>query len=374
MTGVRANLFDMNRADMAAFFVGLGEKPYRAEQILKWLYHHGCTDLDAMTNLSMALRQRLSGLAGMELPEVALHESSRDGTHKWVLRLAGGDCIEMVFIPEPDRGTLCVSSQVGCALDCSFCSTARQGFNRNLTVSEIIGQVWLAHAALDGWDRDNRVITNVVMMGMGEPLTNFDAVTRAMDLMLDDLAFGLSRKRVTLSTAGVVPALDRLAVRSPVSLAVSLHAANDVLRDELVPLNRKYPIAELMAACKRYSEHGPKTHVTFEYVMIDGVNDKPEHARQLVRLLQGMPCKVNLIPFNPFPGTAYRRSPPHVIDAFRDRLMKAGIITITRRTRGDDIDAACGQLVGKVSDRSRRHLRWPVPATPTTEGLRVSIT
>ncbi len=367
-----ANLFDMNRADMAAFFVGLGEKPYRAEQILKWLYHHGCTDLDAMTNLSRALRQRLAEQAGMVLPEVALHESSRDGTHKWVLRLAGGDCIEMVFIPEPDRGTLCVSSQVGCALDCSFCSTARQGFNRNLTVSEIIGQVWLAHQALEGWDRDNRVITNVVMMGMGEPLTNFDAVTRAMDLMLDDLAFGLSRKRVTLSTAGVVPALDRLAARSPVSLAVSLHAPNDELRDELVPLNRKYPIAELLAACKRYSDHGPKTHVTFEYVMIDGVNDKPEHARQLVRLLQGMPCKVNLIPFNPFPGTDYRRSPSHVIDAFRDRLMKAGIITITRRTRGDDIDAACGQLVGKVSDRSRRHLRWP--AVPAAEGLRVSIT
>ncbi len=372
MAAERANLFDMNRADMAAFFVAAGEKPYRAEQILKWLYHHGCTDLDAMTNLSKALRQRLAERAGMVLPEVALHESSRDGTHKWVLRLAGGDCIEMVFIPEPDRGTLCVSSQVGCALDCSFCSTARQGFNRNLTVSEIIGQVWLAHQALEGWDRDNRVITNVVMMGMGEPLTNFDAVTRAMDLMLDDLAFGLSRKRVTLSTAGVVPALDRLAARSPVSLAVSLHAPNDELRDELVPLNRKYPIAELLAACKRYSDHGPKTHVTFEYVMIDGVNDKPEHARQLVRLLQGMPCKVNLIPFNPFPGTDYRRSPSHVIDAFRDRLMKAGIITITRRTRGDDIDAACGQLVGKVSDRSRRHLRRPV--VPATEGLRVSIT
>ena len=374
MSGDPVNLFDLNRPALAALFEAMGEKPFRAGQVMKWLYHHGCTDLDAMTNLSKALRGRLAERTVLGLPEVALHQSSADGTHKWVLRLAGGDCIEMVFIPEGERGTLCVSSQVGCALDCTFCSTARQGFNRNLSVAEIIGQVWLAHQALAGWDRDNRAITNVVMMGMGEPLANFDNVTRAMDLMLDDLGFGLSRKRVTLSTAGMVRAIDRLAQRCPVSLAVSLHAPNDELRNRLVPLNRKYPIADLMAACKRYSAFGPKTEVTFEYVMIDGLNDRPEHARQLVRLLQGVPAKVNLIPFNPFPGSDFRRSPPHVIDAFRDRLMKAGIITITRRTRGDDIDAACGQLVGRVSDRSRRGLRPPAAQAAVDDPLRVAIT
>jgi 23S rRNA (adenine2503-C2)-methyltransferase len=358
----RVNLLGLNRADMEAYLAGLGEKPFRGRQVLKWLYHQGVTDFSGMTDLSKALRRRLAEETEVRPPEVVHHQVSADGTHKWVLRVDGGDCIETVFIPEEDRGTLCVSSQVGCALDCTFCSTARQGFNRNLAVAEIVGQVWIARETL-GLDREGRRgITNVVLMGMGEPLANFDRVVRAMDLMLDDLAFGLARKRVTLSTAGLVPGIDRLRERCPVSLAVSLHAPNDPLRDTLVPINRKYPIAELLAACRRYAEVGPKPQVTFEYVMIDGLNDGRREARELVRLLQGVPSKVNLIPFNPFPGSAYRRSPQPVIDAFRDVLLRAGIRTITRKTRGDDIDAACGQLVGRVTDRSRRERRFPVAA------------
>jgi 23S rRNA (adenine2503-C2)-methyltransferase len=351
------NLLDLNRAGLEAFFASLGERPYRARQVLKWIYHQGVTDFDAMTDLSKDLRRRLGEVARIELPQVVAHQASRDGTHKWLLRVAGGDCIEAVFIPEEDRGTLCVSSQVGCQLNCTFCSTALQGFSRNLSASEIIGQVWLARHALEAERPGNRVVTNIVLMGMGEPLLNFDNVVVAMDLMLDDLAVGLARRRVTLSTAGIVPALERLAARCPVSLAVSLHAPEDALRDRLVPLNRKYPIAPLLEACRAYAEHGPKPQVTFEYVMLEGVNDSPEHARSLARILRGVPAKVNLIPFNPFPEALYRRSPAPVVDAFRDILLAAGIMTITRRTRGDDIDAACGQLVGQVSDRSRRRER-----------------
>src|SRR6056297_2114969 len=356
MAAERANLFDMNRADMAAFFVAAGEKPYRAEQILKWLYHHGCTDLDAMTNLSRALRQRLAEQAGMVLPEVALHESSRDGTHKWVLRLAGGDCIEMVFIPEPDRGTLCVSSQVGCALDCSFCATAKQGFNRNLTAAEIIGQVWLAQRELEPRPNGDPAVTNVVFMGMGEPLANYRNVVTALRLLIDDFAYGLSRRRVTVSTSGLVPQLRRLGEECNVSLAVSLHAPDDELRNRLVPINRVHPIAELLDACWEYAAARSNRHITFEYVMLDGVNDSPGHAERLAKLLRGRPAKVNLIPFNPFPGIEFHRSPAQVIDDFRDRLRGRGIVATVRRTRGDDIDAACGQLAGQVTDRVRIRL------------------
>ena len=353
----RVNLLGLNRPDMEAFFLGLGEKAFRASQVLKWIHHFGVTEFAAMSTLSMALRQRLAQVACMQPPEIVTCQVSADGTHKWLLRLDSGNSVETVFIPEDDRGTLCVSSQVGCTLNCSFCSTARQGFNRNLSVAEIIGQVWLARRELGDDPRLRRVITNVVLMGMGEPLLNFDNVVKAMDLMMDDLAVGLARRRITLSTAGIVPALERLQERCPVSLAVSLHAPSDALRNELVPLNRKYPIRELLAACKRYVAHSPKSHVTFEYVMLAGVNDSLEHARELVRALRGIAAKVNLIPFNPFPETRYIRSDQATVDRFRAVLMQAGLITITRKTRGDDIDAACGQLVGRVADRTRRSSR-----------------
>lgn len=357
MTQAAVNLLDLNRSDMEAFFVGLGEKAFRASQVLKWIYHYGVVDFDAMTNLSKVLRLRLQDLATVAPPEVVACQVSEDGTRKWVLRVAGGNCVETVFIPEEERGTLCISSQVGCALDCAFCSTARQGFNRNLSVAEIIGQVWLALRELNHRPKDGRAITNIVLMGMGEPLLNFENVVRAMGLMMDDLAVGLARRRITLSTAGVIPALERLRERCPVSLAVSLHAPSDELRNELVPLNRKYPIQPLLEACRRYVEYSPKSQVTFEYVMLEGVNDSLDHARALVRRLRGIPAKVNLIPFNPFPEAQYRRSPQPVIDRFRDILMGAGLITITRKTRGQDIDAACGQLVGEVTDRTRRTQR-----------------
>jgi len=342
---------------LVAFCRDLGEKPFRATQLMKWIYQFGVDDFAAMTNLSKALRARLSEVAEVRPPEVVLDREDPDGTRKWLLRLSDGNAIETVFIPEEGRGTLCVSSQVGCTLNCDFCATARQGYNRNLTVDEIIGQLWVANRALGIRPRDERAITNVVLMGMGEPLLNFDNVVRAVSLMLDDHAYGLSRRRVTLSTAGVVPALDRLReATGGIALAVSLHAVNDELRDRLVPLNKKYPIAELIAACKRYTADG-RSRTTFEYVMLDGVNDRPEDARALVRLLQGVPAKVNLIPFNPFPGAPYRRSPQAAIDRFRDILLRAGITTITRKTRGQEIDAACGQLAGQVRDRTRRSQR-----------------
>ncbi len=352
----KVNLLDLDRPGLESFFCAMGEKPFRASQILQWVYQQGVVDFDAMTNLSKALRVRLSDAAEVRVPALAMEQDARDGTRKWLLRLEDGNCIETVFIPEDGRGTLCVSSQVGCTLNCSFCSTAQQGFNRNLSTAEIIGQVWLANTALGRDPKGERVITNVVLMGMGEPLLNFDNVIKAIGLMLDDHGYGLSKRRVTLSTAGVVPGLDRLREVSDISLAVSLHATDDALRDELVPLNRKYPLRELLAACRRYVE-GRHQRVTFEYVMLDGVNDRPEHARALVRLLQGVPAKVNLIPFNPFPHTRYQRSGVEAINRFRDILSAAGLTTITRKTRGDDIDAACGQLAGRVQDRTRRSER-----------------
>jgi len=349
------NLLDLNRQDMEAFFTALGEKAFRASQVMKWIYHHGVDDFDAMSNLSKALRDQLKEQAEIRLPEVAVDMPSRDGTRKWMLRLADGNSIEMVYIPEKDRSTLCVSSQVGCALNCSFCSTAQQGYNRNLTTAEIIGQVVLATRLIGlPQNKGERVITNVVLMGMGEPLLNFDNVVKAMELMQDDYAFGISKRRVTVSTAGVVPAIDELRAAIDVSLAVSLHAPDDALRNELVPINRKYPIAELLAACRRYCAGVPHRRITFEYAMLEGVNDSPEHARALLKVLRGTPSKVNLIPFNPFPGTAYRRSSLEAINRFRDILMEGNLMTVTRKTRGDDIAAACGQLVGEVQDRTRR--------------------
>ena len=350
----KLNLLDLNRAELEAYFLELGEKRFRAEQIMKWIYHENVTDLAAMSNLSKALRTRLEPLAEIRLPRIVQDHQSQDGTRKWLIELAGGNCIETVFIPEPDRGTLCVSSQVGCILDCTFCATAQQGFNRNLSTAEIIGQVWLAHQALGGGRNGERQITNVVMMGMGEPLYNFKSVVKAMDLMQDDLAFGLSKRRVTLSTSGVVPALYKLREVSDVSLAVSLHAANDTLRNELVPINQRYPIAELMAACRAYIAGKHPRRITWEYVMLDGVNDSEADARQLVRLLRDIPSKINLIPFNPFPGTQYRCSSPQAIDRFRAILLAHDFVTIIRKTRGQDIAAACGQLAGQVQDRSRR--------------------
>ena len=354
MSEARVNLLGLDRAGMRAFFARLGEKPFHAEQVMKWIYHHRITDFGEMTDLGRGLREKLMSAAEVAPPTTLLDRQSMDGTRKWLLGTDSRNAIETVYIPEPTRGTLCVSSQVGCGLNCRFCSTATQGFNRNLDASEIIGQVWVAARALGNVPHQQRRITNVVMMGMGEPLLNFDNVVRAMDVMRDDLGFGLASKRVTLSTAGLVPMIDRLGEVSDVSLAVSLHAPSDELRTELVPLNRKYPISELLAACARYAARKPRSSITFEYTLMDGVNDHPEHARQLVKLMRRLPAKVNLIPFNPFLGTQFRRSRPEAIAAFQQILMQAGVMAMVRRTRGDDIDAACGQLKGQVLDRTRR--------------------
>ncbi|CAI8845786.1 23S rRNA (adenine(2503)-C(2))-methyltransferase RlmN [Methylocaldum szegediense] len=354
-SGEKLNLLGFDRKAMEAFFVELGEKPFRATQLLQWIHQRGVDNFEAMTNLSKPLRARLAERCEIRGPDIAEVQKSTDGTCKWLLQLDDGNRIETVFIPEDDRGTLCVSSQVGCALECSFCSTARQGFNRNLSAAEIMGQLWVARREL-GEER----VTNVVLMGMGEPLLNFNNVVAATNLMLDDFAYGLSKRRVTLSTSGIVPALDRLAEVSDISLAVSLHAPDDELRNELVPINRKYPIRELLAACKRYVGRENRRKVTFEYVMLDGINDTPAHAKALIRLLSHVPSKVNLIPFNPFPGSGYRCSSPETIRRFSDILHAAGLIVTTRKTRGGDIDAACGQLVGRVNDRTRRHYRLQV--------------
>jgi 23S rRNA (adenine2503-C2)-methyltransferase len=350
------NLLDLDRAGLEAFFAARGEKTFRASQLMKWVYGQGVTDFQSMTNISKALRDELQRCAVIRLPEVAADRLSDDGSRKWLFRMEDGNCIETVFIPEAERGTLCVSSQVGCMLNCSFCSTATQGFNRNLTTGEIIAQLWLAAQALGQTVDAPRLISNVVMMGMGEPLLNYDNVIRAMRIMLDDFGYGLSKRRITLSTAGVVPAISQLRQDCDVSLAVSLHAPDDLLRNELVPLNRKYPISELLETCKAYVGEG-RRRVTFEYVLLAGINDTDAHARQLVRRLEGVPAKVNLIPFNPFPQTRYRCSAPARIDRFFEILNHAGIVTITRRTRGDDIDAACGQLAGEFHDRTRRRVR-----------------
>lgn len=351
------NLMSLDRASMESLFSAMGEKRFRARQVLQWIYQRQVTNIDAMTDLAKPLRMRLNRDTDILFPEVADQQHSADGSVKWLLKLADGNCIESVFIPQFGRGTLCVSSQVGCGLTCSFCATARQGFNRNLTVDEIIGQVWLANRALGKTGAAERPITNIVMMGMGEPLLNFDNVVAAMRLMMDECSFGLSRRRVTLSTAGLVPAIDRLAATCPVSLAVSLHAADDALRDQLVPLNRKYPIAQLLDACRRYAGGHNRQHITFEYVMLDGVNDSVAQARALARLLGDLPAKVNLIPFNPSAGIDYKRSAPATIERFREILMARDIFTITRTPRGEDIDAACGQLAGKVIDRTSRSRR-----------------
>ncbi len=339
---------------MQQFCSEWGEKPFRAQQLLQWIHQYGICDFSKMTNLGKILRERLEEHTEIRLPEIIQSEEALDGTRKWLMRLDCGNAIETVFIPEVNRGTLCVSSQVGCGLNCSFCATAKQGFNRNLTTAEIIGQVWLAVRALEPL----RKVTNVVMMGMGEPLLNFDAVVAAMDLMMDDYAYGLSKRRVTLSTSGLIPEMQQLKAVSRVSLAVSLHAPTDELRDVLVPVNKKYPLASLMDVCRHYFPKDSKRVVTFEYVMLKDVNDTPVHAKALIQLLKDVPCKVNLIPFNPFPLTQYQRSTEASIDAFRDLLVQKRINTITRKTRGDDIDAACGQLAGDFKDKTSRSQRW----------------
>lgn len=354
-TLTKVNLLGLNREALGAFFVKQGEKAFRAQQVLQWIHLNGVKDMQSMTNLSQNLRDKLTQIAEICPPEVAYENTASDGTHKWVLRLSDGNCIEMVFIPETNRGTLCVSSQVGCTLNCDFCSTGKQGFSRNLTAAEIIGQVWVAARSLSkSAGLHDHAITNVVMMGMGEPLLNFDNVVSSMDIMLDDFGYGLSKRRVTLSTAGVVPAMIELRKLSDVALAVSLHAPTDELRNVLVPLNKKYPLKELMAVCKNYFKDEKRRHVMMEYVMLEGVNDTPAHAKQLITLLRDIRAKVNLIPFNPFPYTSYKRSSDETIDRFRDILLAAGIQTMRRKTRGDNIDAACGQLVGQVKDRTRR--------------------
>lgn len=353
----KINLLDYDSQAMAKLMVELGEKPFRATQLLQWIHQAG-VGIDEMSNISKALRQRLHEIAEIRPPEIIHEQVSADGTHKWLMRVGPTNEVETVFIPEDDRGTLCISSQVGCALNCSFCSTATQGFSRNLTVAEIIGQVYQAVRRLssDGRSHD-RHVTNVVMMGMGEPLLNLDNVVAAMHLMMDDFAYGLSKRRVTLSTSGVVPNMVRLKSLTDVSLAVSLHAPNDALRDELVPVNKKYPLAELMATCRDYFDPNSRRRVTFEYVMLDGVNDQTTHAKELVRLMADVPGKINLIPFNSFPGTRYQCSPRPVILRFQKILLEAGINTTIRKTRGDDIDAACGQLVGNFVDRTKRRER-----------------
>ena len=357
------NLLDFDAERLAGFFAEIGEKPYRARQVMRWIHQFGQSEFESMSDLSKDLRTKLVSGAMVQAPSVMADSTAADGTRKWLLSVGAANGIEAVFIPETRRGTLCVSSQVGCALECAFCSTGRQGFNRNLTVAEIIGQLWWANRALGATPRGERVISNVVMMGMGEPLANFDNVVSAMKIMLDDYGYGLSRRRVTLSTAGMVPAMDRLAAQLPVALAVSLHAPDNELRDRLVPINRKYPLKELMAACKRYIKVAPRDFVTFEYVMLQGVNDSVGQAKQLVALVKGVSCKFNLIPFNPFPDSGFERSSTERIGAFRDVLMQAGLVTTTRKTRGDDIDGACGQLAGQVQDRTQRKLRRTTTAS-----------
>jgi len=379
-----ANLLDFDLEGLATFCAELGEKKFRATQLFRWIHQKGASDFAQMTDLAKSLREKLEGNACIQgLGVLSQHESS-DGTIKWLFDVGGGNAVEAVFIPEDDRGTLCVSSQAGCAVGCRFCSTGHQGFSRNLASGEIVAQLWFAEHFLRKHRQTNgeRVISNVVMMGMGEPLQNYQALIPALRVMLDDHGYGLSRRRVTVSTSGVVPMIDRLGEDCPVALAVSLHAPNDELRDKLVPLNRKYPVADLLDACNRYLEHAPRDFITFEYCMLDGVNDLPEHARELAHLVQhhagrGVSCKLNLIPFNPFPASGLVRSPQQRVQAFAKILSDAGIVTTVRKTRGDDIDAACGQLAGDVKDRTRVDRRIaqqrtivlkPVPASSTKEG------
>lgn len=346
VTANKINLLGLDRKGLQELFISIGEKPYRADQVLQWVHTHGVRDFEAMTNISKALREKLVTHTDIVLPEVIYSKAAADDTHKWLLKLNDGNCIETVYIPQRGRGTLCISSQVGCVLNCDFCSTGKQGFNRNLTTAEIISQLWIAARQFK--------VTNVVMMGMGEPLLNLDNVLPALNLMLDDFAYGLSKHRLTVSTAGVIPGLLELRNATDVALAVSLHAPNDELRNELVPINKKYPLNDLMTVCRDYFKNEPRRAITMEYVMLKDVNDTTQHAKQLIRLLNGIKVKMNLIPFNPFPHTHYQRSDTDAILKFRDTLMQAGLNTTIRRTRGDDIDAACGQLVGAVKDRTRR--------------------
>jgi len=372
------NLLGLDAQALAAFIAQIGEKPFRAKQLMRWVHRFGESSFTEMSDLARTLREKLAQTAVVAAPPVISDGVSEDGTRKWLLDMGRGNAVETVFIPEPSRGTLCVSTQAGCTLACEFCSTGRQGFNRNLTVAEIVGQLWMANRELGAMPRGedgehgehgqhggneervacgDRVVSNVVFMGMGEPLLNFDNLIPALRLMLDDNAYGLSRRRVTVSTSGIVPLIDRLREACPVALAVSLHAPNDALRDRLMPINRKYPLRELLAACVRYLERAPRDFITFEYVMLSGVNDGEQQATELIALLADVPSKINLIPFNPFPGTEFRRSPREVIRRFSDSLNAAGIVTTTRKTRGDDIDAACGQLAGQVEDRTRLVIR-----------------
>ncbi len=350
------NLLGLNRKQLEAFFAEHGEKAFRASQVLKWIHQQGVADFSQMTNLSKGLRERLSEISTVQIPEVIADRLSDDGTRKWLLKLEDGNSVETVFIPEKGRGTLCISSQVGCSLNCTFCNTAQHGYSRNLSSAEIIAQLWVADRLLgrEGPGSHQRIITNVVLMGMGEPLLNFDSVVSAMELMMEDFAYGLSRRRITLSTSGVVPMMDRLREVCHVSLAVSLHATNNTLRDQLVPINRKYPLEELMDACRRYVEGSPRSRVTIEYILLGDVNDSSQDAKALVSLLRTVPSKVNLIPYNPYPGGQYKRSSAEAIDRFRSILIQAGITTVTRKTRGEDIEAACGQLAGQFKDRTRR--------------------
>ncbi len=355
------NLLGLSLPKLEAFFESIGEKKFRAAQVVKWIHQQGVTDIDAMTNLAKPLREKLKAIAEVRPPVITFQGDSEDGTRKWLMQVDGGSSIETVFIPEGDRGTLCVSSQVGCSLDCSFCATGKQGFNKNLTAAEIIGQVFLAAKSfgLPIKESQKRAVTNVVMMGMGEPLLNFEPVLDAMSLMMEDQAYGLSKRRVTLSTSGVVPALDRLGEATDVALAVSLHAPNDALRNELVPINRKYPLAQLLDSIRRYLDRlGERRAVTFEYTMLKGINDSDEQARELSRLAKTVRCKINLIPFNPFPGTQYEVSSRNRIYAFQRILLNDGHVVTVRKTRGDDIDAACGQLAGQVADKTKRSSRY----------------
>lgn len=352
------SLLGMNRQTLAAWLVSQGEKPFRAQQLMQWVHQRGVIDYAQMTDLSKALRAKLASLAPIRLPRISVDQTASDGTRKWLLEVDGENSIEMVFIPEANRGTLCISSQAGCALACTFCMTGKQGFNRNLSSDEIIGQVWLAQHLLRQSGYGEQPITNVVFMGMGEPLLNIQHVFPAAEILLDDWGYGLSKRRVTISTSGIVPAMDKLTERLDVSLAVSLHVANDAQRNVLVPVNQKYPLAALMGACRRYLQRYPKRHVLFEYVMLDGVNDSIQHAKEVIQLLQGLSAKVNLIPFNPFPGTDYQTSPMPQVYAFQQRLIKAGIQTNIRKTRGEDIDAACGQLAGDIQDKTKRQAQY----------------
>ena len=362
------NLLDLDPQGLDRYFADRGEKPFRARQVSRWVHQRFAGDVASMTDLAKSLRASLADDATIEVPPVIRDTTASDGTRKWLFDVGAGNAIEAVYIPEDDRGTLCVSSQAGCAMDCQFCATGKQGLNRNLTTAEIVGQLWHANRTLlsDGvsgpWvDAGRAPITNVVMMGMGEPLANLDRVIPALKLFCDDNAYGLSRRRVTVSTSGLVPQIDRLAAECPVALAVSLHAPDDALRDRIVPINRKHPLADLMAACRRYLDVAPRDFVTFEYVMLDGVNDADTHAHELLSLVRGVPCKINLIPFNPFPGSEFRVSPRARIAAFQRLLTNGGLVTTIRKTRGDDIDAACGQLAGKVRDRTKRRLATRIP-------------